>query len=262
SLWTQIATDVSSQSNVENIIREYRPRYVLNLIGLISGNSVSDHIDINALVSKFILEACLIYPGELERVLLIGSAAEYGVPKNLPVSEGDPLKPLSPYGLAKVIQSEIAQFFWRSHGLPVCIARPFNLVGRDLPASLAIGSFVQQIHSVPSGGAVKVGNLSVRRDFLDIGEAMRAYWMILTNGNSGQAYNVCSGNSILLGDVLHELIRLSGKSLKIDGQVERYRSNDVVDIYGSYEKINRDLGWTPEHRLSLESPVWASLLSR
>jgi GDP-4-dehydro-6-deoxy-D-mannose reductase len=258
-----VAADLSQVGTVEEIILQHQPEYILNFAGRIHSTDFQENLDVNTLLSRRLLDVCQSASWPLERILLIGSAAEYGQPMNLPIVETHPLRPMTAYGLTKQFQTELAQFYWRTRKVPVCVARPFNLVGARMPPSLSIGSFLQQIRTAPNHGVIRTGDLSTRRDFLDIRDAVRAYWDILLRGVNGEVYNVCSGHSLLLSDMVVALIQASGKQLDLVMDQERLRKNDVPDIFGSCEKLHGTTGWKPRHFLELKnSPVWTSLLQQ
>ncbi|MDQ3234963.1 MAG: GDP-mannose 4,6-dehydratase [Pseudobdellovibrionaceae bacterium] len=238
--------DLSLENSFELIVQRYRPSYVVNFIGAIGRKSVGELIKVNALMSQRLLEACLRFGDAIGRILLIGSAAEYGKPLALPITEEHELRPLSNYGLSKVLQTDIANFFWRTHGLPIVLARPFNLSGPDLSPELSLGTFVDQIRRAAPGDVIKTGDLSARRDFISIDDAVRAYWDILMKGQNGEVYNVCSGYSLQMQEILLDLIRRSEKTLKIQIETDRFRKDDIPDIFGSFAKLQAHIGWEPK----------------
>lgn len=238
--------DLSLENSFELIVQRYRPSYVMNFIGAVGRRSAVELIKVNALMSQRLLEACLRCGGAIERILLIGSAAEYGKPLALPITEEHALQPISNYGLSKLLQTNIANFFWRAHGLPVVLARPFNLSGPDLSPELSLGTFMDQIRRAASGDVIKTGDLSARRDFVSIDDAVRAYWDILMKGRNGEVYNVCSGYSLQMHEILLELIRRSGKTLDTEIEMDRFRKDDVPDIFGSFAKLQAHVGWEPK----------------
>jgi GDP-4-dehydro-6-deoxy-D-mannose reductase len=246
---------------IKTIISAHQPSYILNLVGVVGNGNIRENLEINVDVSLSILEACREASWPLERILLVGSAAEYGAPKYLPVNELHELSPLTAYGMSKAVQSQLSQFYWRAKGVPVCVARTFNLVGKGLSENLALGSFINQIGRIESKGTVQTGNLAVRRDLISVQDAVRAYWSILTNGANGEAYNICSGYSFLLEDVLFELIRCSRKSVRVVSTPERFRADEVIDFYGTYEKLHRQTGWKPKQEFMTDSRILASWLT-
>jgi GDP-4-dehydro-6-deoxy-D-mannose reductase len=186
------------------------------------------------------------------RVVLPGSAAEYGkVPVDqLPVREEFQGKPLSAYGLAKESQTRLAKEYSR-RGLDVVTARIFNIVGKDAPEHTLIGSFLSKIRAACDASqdrTVTVGDLDIKRDFVDMEDVCHALTMLAQSGKSGEVYNVCSGYSVTLRSVLQQMIRASGTSIQIVSDSPLIAKNPVSDIYGSIKKTRAATGWATRYR--------------
>lgn len=235
---------------VEEFIKQIKPDYILNLIGTYSSSSVADMIKINTQFSMEIMKALKCLDMGNTRLLLIGSAAEYGNNPMLPLMEKEHLSPLSEYGLSKKLQTEAFDFYVANYGINSSIARTFNVIGRFAPACLSIGYFYDQIiRAKEVGGEIKVGNIRSRRDFLDLRDVVDAYWRILLDGKSGEVYNVCSGQSVKMEYVLNQMILESAKSIKVIAEEVSFSKNDVTDSYGDNSKLIKELGWTPTVRI-------------
>ena len=130
----------------------------------------------NVLAARNILNA-LTNAKAQTRVLLIGSAAEYGMvnPENNPISEEFPLHPISIYGFTKMIQTQLADFYCRAFDSDVVVARTFNLLGPGLSERLFPGRVADQIEKHKKGELQKitVGNLAAIRDYLNIEDAVQ-----------------------------------------------------------------------------------------
>ena len=184
-------------------------------------------------MTKKLLDTVLNLTLQKTRILLIGSAAEYGSPKKLPISELEPTRPLSMYGLSKAMQTQSsAQYYADVHGLFVLIARTFNMTGEGISAALAAGAFSRQIASAKDGDTITVGNLETERDFLAVDEVVARYVFLLEHGETGSVYNICSGKPTKMSVLLDEMIRASGKSLDVVVDPSRFRDRDVSRIYG------------------------------
>jgi GDP-4-dehydro-6-deoxy-D-mannose reductase len=238
-----IAADLLAKNSIENIILKEKPDYIMNFAGILKAENPFDAIEINAGLSLRILETIAKNGLKVKKILLIGSAAEYGKPEYLPIDEKHRLNPINYYGLSKVIQTKISGYYFNNYKLNICIARTFNLYGRDLPDSISIGAFVKQINAAKNNGKVFAGNLEAKRDFIVTEDAVAAYWKILMNGRSGEIYNVCSGKSIKMKEILNKIIKDSGKCIKImKNKNILNKKSDVPDIYGSNIKIKEKLG--------------------
>ena len=202
-----------------------------------AGESFADLLAANVGVSRAICETA-VCGLRLEKILLIGSAAEYGVPPSNPVREECPTRPVNAYGLSKVYQTLLASYYFRNHALPIVVARTFNLLGEGMSPLLSIGSLMHQISTLPDKGAVQVGNIDMSRDFLPIEEAVQQYWRLLITGKPGEIYNVCSGVPRTVRSVLEELIAKSGRQLAIEAVPSLFKTADVEVIYGDPTKCN------------------------
>ncbi len=239
---TQIL-DLTLKNELEEIIISEKPDYIINLACSTNNNDFESLIKINVNLPKNIIDIIISKKIILKKLLLIGSAAEYGSNINLPLTEESELCPVNLYGLSKVYQSKLAEYYFRLHSININVARTFNIFSDDLPANLSIGSFIKQINDLEDGGTLNVGNLNSKRDFLQIENIIDAYWKILITGKNGQVYNVCSGKSILIKDILDWLISKSGKKININCETSRYKEFDIIDSYGDNKKLLNQLSW-------------------
>lgn len=231
--------DVSRDGEAARFLAEVKPNYILNLIGVFRADSLETFLRVHVGISRAICDAVLTQELPVRRIVFVGSAAEYGSSHKSPIREDARCAPISWYGLSKLYQTLLADYFYRNHGLPVVVARTFNILGEGLSEHLSIGSFMLQIQNLPDGGAVKVGDVTTSRDFLDIAEVSRRYWILLTKGEPGEVYNLCSGYPQTIRSVLEELIRQSGKRLTIEVDPSRLKGRDIQSIYGDSTKFDR-----------------------
>jgi GDP-4-dehydro-6-deoxy-D-mannose reductase len=235
--FTYYQADLLDKHSVIEIIGKINPSYIINLAGTFTAKSFSEYYDVNVNISKIIFDTGLEHLKDLKKVLIVGSAAEYGIGLQNPVTEENRLFPRSEYGLSKCFQTELALYYFRTKTLPVVIARTFNIIGDGISSSLSIGSFLNQINSAQAGGTIQVGNLSTYRDFLPVEDVVKAFWKLLFFGEPGEIYNVCSGVPSLMEDVLKSLIKTSGKNLSYSVDPVKIKGDDVKEIYGSNKKL-------------------------
>ena len=247
-----VTADLTGYPEVEKLLKAERPDYIVNFSGLLRHDSPEAIIASNAGISFNVMEALVKNKLKVRKLLLIGSAAEYGKAVKLPLTETSPLVPVNIYGLAKTAQAMYAAYFHRLHCLPVCLARTFNLIGRRVKPTLAIGAFLERIAAVPDGGTIKTGDLGARRDYLDISDAVSAYWKCLTDGTPGEVYNVSSGASVTMETIVSLMIKHSGKKIKFETEASLLRGGEPDDSRGDNAKM-RALGWEP--RVSVETAV-------
>ena len=242
--------DLSKYTQLEQLILQVKPDYIVNLVGTFGSDDFDNLLNLNTDIPKNIFE--ILKKNDLLRtkILLIGSAAEYGLPSSLPIPETAPLKPLNYYGLTKVLQYNLASFYHQTLGINYNIARTFNVIGKNISDKLCLGSFLRQINNMSDGDTIFVGNLSTKRDFLAIEDVVDAYWKILMNGKSGEVYNVCSGGSTNIKNILDILIANSGKDdIKIEVNKDFVHKNDIQDCYGNNRKLIHDTGWHIKHSI-------------
>jgi GDP-4-dehydro-6-deoxy-D-mannose reductase len=235
------AGDACSESAVSSFLKEVSPSHIINFVGVFKANTFADLLAANVSVSRTICETVVSAGLNPEKILLIGSAAEYGAPAYNPVTERFPTRPITPYGLSKLYQTILAQYYFQNYALPVVVARPFNLIGQGMSPLLAIGSFTRQIDALPEDGTIEVGNLATSRDFVSVDEAVQQYWRLLIAGAPGEVYNVCSGVPRTMRSVLDDLIVRSGKRLRVETVPTLIKPADVDIIYGDptkYKSLN------------------------
>jgi GDP-4-dehydro-6-deoxy-D-mannose reductase len=229
--------DVTDQGFMQPALCEFLPSYVLNLVGRFRAPSFSDYYKANLETTRIVCEGVVSCGIAVEKIVVVGSAAEYGFTNKSPVTEEDPALPITDYGLTKLFQTELAFYFARNRALPILVARTFNIFGEGLSSELSVGYFMRKIAELPNFGEMKVGNLSTSRDFLEVEQVVAAYWTLLQKGMPGQVYNVCSGRPTKMEDILKRIIKESGKSITYSVDPVLLKQNDVEMSYGSNKKL-------------------------
>ena len=207
-----IGADLSIYAQAEEQLSRIRPDQIYHLAGSYSQDFTVD-MAANCLAAGNILEA-LCRLGLETRVLVIGSAAEYGLvaEEENPIREDRPLQPTSIYGLTKMMQTAVAAYYARRHQIPVCVARTFNLFGRGISSQLFIGRLDQQIADFKAGrlAAIEMGNLTSWRDYMDVQGAVQLYKIIMEHGRPGEVYNVGTGKPVAIQQVLQAVLAREG----------------------------------------------------
>ncbi len=188
------------------------------------------------------------------RILIACSSEEYGraEEKDLPLTEDSPLRPLSPYGVSKVAQDTLAYQYHASYGLKTIRTRAFNHTGPRRGDVFVTSNFARQIAEIELGKrkpVVHVGNLSAQRDFTDVRDVVKAYYLACTQGEPGEVYNVCSGKSVTIQEILDTLLELSQCEVKVVVDPARMRPSDVQLLRGDASKLADATGWHPEIEL-------------
>ncbi len=169
----------------------------------------------------------------------------------MPLREAAPFRPATPYAASKAaaeIAGVQAHLGW---GLDVVRVRPFTHTGPGQTSRFFVPNMACQIVEAHRTGAteLRTGNLTVRRDILDVRDIVRAYRMLAVSGQAGEAYNVCSGSSVPLASVVQRLLELDGSSLVVATDEARMRPVDLPDLRGDPSHLFHDTGWQPEYSL-------------
>lgn len=236
--------DLLEGENIEKLVREARPDYIMNFSGIFNSSYYSNILEANAGLSFRIFDTVAKHDMTVKNILLVGSAAEYGMNSSLPLKEDSHLCPVSLYGLSKVIQTQYALYYHQNFKINVNVARTFNIIGDGMSTMLSISSFLKQIREAVDGSTIYVGNLNTKRDYLDISDVVDAYWKILNVGGCGRIYNVCRGKSDLIQDILDYMIKKSGKKIHVVVKDDYVKKNDILDSYGDNTRIVKDTGWS------------------
>jgi len=184
------------------------------------------------------------------RTLIVSSNEIYGLvdPADLPIDEDTSFRPNSPYGVSKLTQDMMALQYFNSHRLPTIRARSFNHLGPGQADEFAASAFARQIAEIELGlrePVVRVGNLSAERDFTDVRDVVRAYWLLAQHGEAGLCYNIGSGAPRAIRDLLDTLLELSPASIRVDADPQRLRPSDVPRTYCDNRRLVQATGWQP-----------------
>lgn len=245
-----VPLDVTDPESVEAAIERVRPDHVVHLAAQSSvGRSLEDPLGtwaVNA-TGTLLLAETLRRAGGRVRLLVISSAEVYGAVDDRPISEELPLRPTTPYGASKAAAEMAALQAGREGGLEVVVARSFNHTGPGQDERFVLPSMARQLARIRAGEAepvLRVGNLSARRDFLDVRDVVAAYLTLIERGVAGGVYNVGSGVARSLREVVARLVEISGTGAAIEVDPARLREVDIPVLYGSAERL-RGLGWAP-----------------
>ena len=247
-----VESDLRDLMSVRTVLEQSRPDYIIHLAAqsfvAASWQTPMETFHTNVVAQVNLFEAMRQLDSSA-RFLVIGSSEEYGLvyPDELPIRETNPLRPLSPYAVSKVTQDLMGWQYFKSYGMHIVRARAFNHTGPRRGETFATSNFAKQIAEMEAGlrePVVHVGDLKPTRDFSDVRDIVRGYWVLLERGTPGEVYNLCSGVDWSIERVLNFLIERSTLShVEVRQDPARFRPSDVPVLRGSREKIERELGW-------------------
>lgn len=249
-----LPADLEDAAALAAAVRKAAPDWLFHLAGVSSEPEARAEperaLTVNVIGTLLLFEALLSLSSR-PRVLLAGSCAEYGRvhPDENPISEEQPLRPVSPYGASKAAQGLLALQHHAEYGLEVIHSRAFNHTGPGQRDGFSASSFAHQIAQAESGlrpPEIEVGNLTSRRDLTDVRDVARAYAALVERGTPGEVYNVGSGRAVAMGEVLDGLIALSALPVRALPFPHRFRPVDLPLLVADPTKLRRATGWEPE----------------
>ena len=244
--------DISSDDDIARAVEKSAPDRVVHLAGIASPPEANASpvrtFDINALGAMRLLHHLAASRNRNARVLVIGSAEEYGAqPGPGPVSETAPLWPLSTYASSKASQELIALQIFRSTGLQVICTRSFNHSGVGHGENYLLPALARRGSQLPrTGGALHIGNGSPVRDYLHVSDVVNAYALLLEKGTAGEVYNVSSGQGISVRELAERVLKRVGVTADISTDPALVRPIDVPFLVGDNSKLRKTTGWKPE----------------
>src|SRR5215470_15139074 len=250
-----VESDLRDLSSVRALLETANPTHVIHLaaqsfVGA-SWKTPAETLTTNVISQVNLLEG-LRGLKMAPRFLVVGSSEEYGLvgEHELPIRETNQLRPLSPYAVSKVAQDLMGYQYFKSYGLPIIRSRAFNHEGPRRGDVFVTSNFARQVAEIEAGlrpAVVRVGDLKPRRDYSDVRDIVRGYWLLLERGEPGEVYNLCSGRSWAIQQVLDFLLGLAKvKNIEVKTDPTRLRPSDVMILEGDPSKVNKATGWKVE----------------
>lgn len=251
--------DLRKEAAVYDLIKSLRPSKVYHLAAVSnvrrSWEIRSVTMETNIMGTFFLFEALRKYAPEA-RVLFISSADVYGIPsQERPFEEDDPTFAINPYAYSKISGELMSCYYASVENLDIRIARSFPHTGPGQSTDFVCADWADQIARMEFGripAEIKVGDINVSRDFLDVRDVVQAYSLLISEGLSGEVYNVCSGRAVALKDIMAKLCAHTSVKPEIRVEESKLRKTDIPELVGSNEKIKR-LGWRPS--ISLDTTL-------
>lgn len=250
--------DLTEREQVFGLIAEIKPDFVYHLAALASpGDSFkkpTETITNNVAVQVNIFEALKEAKLFDTKILVTSSADVYGAvsPKDLPIDENTSFHPTNPYAVSKITQDYLALQYFISYKMPIVRVRPFNHIGPRQSPSFVVASFAKKIAEIEKIGkdaTLSVGNIETKRDFTDVRDMVRAYELALEKGEAGDVYNIGSGKSYKISEILQKLLSLSKVNITIDVDTSLLRPSETLNLVCDSTKFREQTGWKPELQL-------------
>jgi GDP-4-dehydro-6-deoxy-D-mannose reductase len=250
---TLLECDLRDASSTRDTLEKVRPEWIFHLAAQsfvpTSWIAPTESLTTNILGQVNLFEAVRRI-GLGCRIQLACSSEEYGMvhPDEVPIKETNPLRPLSPYAVSKVTQDLLGYQYWMSWKVDSVRTRGFNHEGPRRGPVFVASDFAKQIADVEKGRrppVLSVGNLEAKRDFTDVRDMVKGYWLALEKGAPGEVYNLCSGRAWSIREVLDMLLGMSKTKFEVRPDPARLRPSDVPILMGDGSKFEKATGWKP-----------------
>ena len=247
--------NILNKNEVNDVLSQFKPDYIVHLAAQssvkLSWANPQLTFEINVIGVINLLET--IHSLNLKtRTLLIGSSEEYGKVQHSKVSEEHTSNPTNFYALSKITQEKIGFIYAKAYGLDVLATRSFNHIGAGQSPLFVASDFAHQIAQIERSqkeGVINVGNLNARRDFTSVKDVVNAYRLLLEKGKSNEIYNVGSGESVAISEILNKLIAMSNAKIEVNIDKNKFRPIDTPEIKADIVKLQEDTGFKIEHNI-------------
>lgn len=240
--------EIRDAERVGSLVREVSPQQIYHLAGItavdVSWADPRLTYEVNVFGAQNLFDAAMNL-AEPPRILNVSTSQVYAPAYGI-LTEESLLRPDNPYAASKAM-AELLVFQYRDcPPAGIVTARSFNHTGCGQPPNFVLPSIAKQFAEIESGlrpPRLNVGNIAVKRDFTDVRDVVRAYCMLLENGRTGEAYNVCSGTAVSISYIIEMFQAMSGIEVTIEISADKVRPREVAEIYGDSGKLQADTGW-------------------
>jgi GDP-4-dehydro-6-deoxy-D-mannose reductase len=249
-----VECDIKDMTSVHEVVKSFKPDRIFHLAAQsfvpASWSAPAETLSTNIIGEVNIFESVRDL-GLNTTIQIAGSSEEYGLvkPDEVPITEANPLRPLSPYGVSKVAQDLLGYQYFKSYGMNIVRTRAFNHTGPRRGEVFVCSTFAKQIAEIEKGKKgkiLKVGNLEAQRDFTDVRDIVKAYWLAAEKCDPGEVYNICSGEPRTIQSILDTLLSFTKAKVDIKKDPSRMRPSDVPILKGDFSKFSKKTGWKPE----------------
>ena len=244
--------DLSSEKEIFGLIEKIKPDIVYHLAAMASVadsfSSPKEPVINNISAQINVLEAIRKFNLENSKLLVVSSAEIYGdvAKEDLPIDEQTPFRPTNPYAVSKMTQDFLGLQYFLAYKLKTVRVRPFNHIGPRQSPNFVVAAFAKKIVEIEKGkreNVLTVGNLEAKRDFTDVRDMVKAYDLAITKGEEGEAYNLGSGISYKIKDILNKMLSLSKTEIKIETDKSLFRPIDNPELICDASKFKKITEW-------------------
>lgn len=241
-----LEANLQDASSVHEQVAQISPSHAIHLAGIshVTAGNPQDYYQVNLLGSLTLLEALAALPTSPQKVILASSANVYGNNDHSPIAETELPSPISHYAMSKLAMEYMSQPF--ADRLPIVITRPFNYTGVGHAKNFIIPKIVE--HFAKKATVIELGNIEVFREYNDVRDVCQVYLKLLANGVPSQTYNLASGRSYSLHQVIDALENISGHSMQVTVNPQFVRANEIFRLSGDPHKLEsciKTIAWRP-----------------
>ncbi len=241
-----LTAQLENRQELQACVNEVQPSHVIHLAAIshVTHDDNLAYYQTNLLGSLDLLEALSTLASPPQKVILASSANVYGNTEQSPILESQPPAPVNHYAMSKLAMELLARNF--DARLPIVITRPFNYTGLGHGAHFVIPKIVD--HFARKADVIELGNVDVYREYNDVRDISNLYLALLTHGQAGKTYNLASGRTHSLRQVIAQLESMTGHSIRIEVNPQFVRSNEIVRLCGSSQCVEQAIGkiaWRP-----------------
>lgn len=247
--------DLSNEKKVATIIKDIAPEVIFHLAALTSPadsfKNPKETLTNNIALQINLMEAVRKNNLLETKILIVSSGEIYGKVRkeDLPIDEETPLSPTNPYSVSKIAQDFLGLTYFLSYRLKIIRVRPFNHIGPRQSPRFVVSSFAKQIAEIEKGKrepTLYVGNLDAKRDFVNVKDMVRAYVLAYEKGKNGDVYNIGSGTSYKISEILDRLVSMSSVKIAIKKDERLFRPSDNPELICDAHKFTKLTGWQPQ----------------
>jgi GDP-4-dehydro-6-deoxy-D-mannose reductase len=247
--------DIRNQEALFQIFADIKPDVIYHLAAIsnvgFSWRNQALTYEVNVIGSTHLMEAVATCSPDA-RLILMGSAEVYGANHSRKIKENSPVAIRNPYSLSKMAMEMVADLYINSKKLDVIKVRSFNFTGPGQDRKFVASDFASQIAAIEKGlekPVIRVGNLSAVRDFSDVRDIARYLVHIANSGETAEIYNLCSGKSYVIKEILDILLKLARRDIKVEVDQQKFRPVDIPILAGDNSLLKKKFGLLPQYKI-------------